>query len=524
MTRIVSVWLKAWPIARLVLSRRFAASSEPVDLALPLVLVAPGNGGTRVVALNRRAQESGLVIGDLLSNARSKVHDLQTRDWNAAADAEALQKLALWAVRFTPTVACWDEASGADGLFLDIEGCAHLFGGEAALLAELETRLRLFGLAPRLAIADTAGASWAVARYGNAQRAIVPPGEERQALEQLPIAALRLSDGAQSLMRRLGFKRIGQVMDQPRAPFAARFESEYLRRLDQALGDYPEPLTPVIRPPIYRAHASFVEPIFTEEHVMVATRHLLETLQKDLVSGDAGARLLSLLLFRVDGGVQTLRLGLAAPSRDPDHIVRLIGLRLARLNDELSAEFGYEAAAVHVLVAEPFAAQQVTLAMDGERPPAEALSSLIDRLQQHLGEAAVYQLHPHESYLPERSEKAGPVKLGKDKPVPLAADVEANRPTAPRPLLLLSEPEAAEVTALLPDGPPRRFRWRGMIHTVAEAQGPERITPEWWRRTTDAERDYYVVEDTDGHRYWLYRDGLYGGGDAPRWFVHGTFA
>ena len=162
-------------------------------------------------------------------------------------------------------------------------------------------------------------------------------------------------------MRRLGLKRIGQVMDQPRAPFAARFESEYLRRLDQALGDYPEPLTPVIRPPIYRAHASFLEPIFTEEHVMVATRHLLETLQKDLVSGDAGARLLSLLLFRVDGGVQTLRLGLAAPSRDPDHIVRLIGLRLARLNDELSAEFGYEAAAVHVLVAEPFAAQQVTL-------------------------------------------------------------------------------------------------------------------------------------------------------------------
>jgi protein ImuB len=246
MTRIVSVWLQAWPVARLLLSRRFATPFDPVEPRLPLVLVAPGNGGARVVALNRAAQESGLIIGDLLSNARSKVHDLQTRDWDAAADAEALRKLALWAVRFTPTVACWDEASGADGLFLDVGGCAHLFGGETALLADLDARLRSFGLVPRLAIADTAGTSWAVARYGDTERAIVPPGEQRQALEHLPIAALRLSDAARSLMRRLGFKRICQVMDQPRAPFAARFETEYLQRLDQALGDYPEPLTAVM--------------------------------------------------------------------------------------------------------------------------------------------------------------------------------------------------------------------------------------------------------------------------------------
>ena len=161
---------------------------------------------------------------------------------------------------------------------------------------------------PRLAIADTAGTSWAVARYGNTERAIVPPGEVRQALEHLPLAALRLSDGARSLMRRLGFKCIGQVMDQPRAPFAARFETEYLQRLDQALGAYPEPLVPVIGPPIYRAQASFMEPIFSEEHVLVAANRLLEMLQNDLAGGEVGARVLSLILFRVDGGVQSLRL------------------------------------------------------------------------------------------------------------------------------------------------------------------------------------------------------------------------
>jgi protein ImuB len=83
--------------------------------------------------------------------------------------------------------------------------------------------------------------------------------------------------------------------------------------------------------------------------------------------------------------------------------------------------------------------------------------------------------------------------------------------------------------ALVPEGPPRQFRWRGTLHQVAEAQGPERIAPEWWRhtagRTGGRTRDYYVVEDTAGRRFWLYRAGLYGRGSdtPPAWFVHGVF-
>ena len=118
-----------------------------------------------------------------------------------------------------------------------------------------------------------------------------------------------------------------------------------------------------------------------------------------------------------------------------------------------------------------------------------------------------------------------------------------------RPLLLLPRAEPAEVTALVPDGPPRRFCWRGVTYEVAGAQGPERIASEWWRLRTlnpsthsrDSEdpilngvkaerqqaltRDYYLVEDADGHRFWLYREGLYGRETtAARWFVHGLFA
>ena len=459
--------------------------------------------------------------GELLSNARSKVLDLQSRDADPGADAAALRKLALWCLRYTPIAAPWDETSGADGLFLDVTGCAHLFGGEARLLADLERRLRAFGLYPRTAIADTAGASWAMARHGPADGRIVASGEEGTALENLPLAALRLSAETQALLRRLGFKRIGELADQPRAPFAARFEPEFLRRLDQALGRAPEPLVPIVAPPVYRAQAMFLEPILSQEHVLEAATRLLRELAAVLARDAVGMRVLRLLLFRVDGGVQSLDLGLAAPSRDPEHIARLIALRLDRLGDDLDTDFDFEAAAVHVLAAEPLAERQERLGMDEERAAPEGIARLIDRLQQRLGAGAVCQLHPHQSHIPERAEHTV-------SPSPRSSGGEGRgewgEGTAPRPLLMLPRPEVAEVVALIPEGPPRQFRWRGVLHQVAEAQGPERIAPEWWRRTAEETRDYYVVEDMAGRRFWLYRAGLYDRGAAtPQWFVHGVF-
>jgi protein ImuB len=531
MPRIVSVWLKAWPIARLLLGRgpsaRTGAQAEAVDPLQPLVLVAPGKGGARITALNRAAEAAGLQAGDLLSNARSKVLHLQAREADPAADAAALRRLALWALRYTPTVApwspSWDETSGTDGLFLDIAGCAHLLGGEEALLRDLARRLRGFGLQPRLALAGTAGASWALARYGHAPCAIVPDGGEAEALRALPLAGLRLCGATLSLMRRLGFRRIGAVMDQPRAPFAARFAGELLLRLDQALGRAPEPLAPIVPPPVYGAQASFLEPIASAEHVLVAATRLLHDLALRLAQDDVGARVLRLLLFRVDGDCVPLDIALAAPSRDPAHIARLIALRLERLHGGLDAGFGFEAAAIHVRKAEPMKPHQASLAMREAEASADGLARLIDRLGQRLGDDAVRRIHPRQSHLPERAEAlraAGSLPPASDV---LSGEMKDHAPSAPRPILLLPTPEPAHVMALIPDGPPRQFRWRGVMHQVAEAQGPERIAPEWWRRAGEAERDYYVVEDTAGRRFWLFRHGLYGGRAAPQWFVHGVF-
>jgi protein ImuB len=526
------------------------------------VLVAPGKGGPRLAALNRAARQSGLAAGDLLSNARSKVLDLQVRAADPAADAAALNRLALWAMRYAPLAAPWDEASGADGLFIDVTGAAHLFGGEAALLADLDRRLRAFGLAPRLAVAGPPGAAWALARHARMSGTILAPGAEAEALRPLPLAALCLPEATLSLLRRLGLRRIGEVMDQPRAPLAARFEA-LLERLDQALGRAPEPLVPAVAPPVYSAQAVFAEPILSHEHVLEAATRLLDSLAADLAHAVVGARSLRLMLFRVDGQVQSVEIGLAAPSRDARHIARLIALRLDRAADSLAADFGFEAAALHVLVAEPLADRQTGLSMDEATAPPEAFAQLIDRLQQRLGPAAVHRLHPHQSHIPERANGVRP--LASDLSASLKRGGEGSDPAfasgereftqhapqwiadTPRPLLLLPRPEPAEVVALIPEGPPRQFRWRGVRHQVAHAQGPERIAPEWWRPETGsdpsllplggssaaearrlppspAERDYYTVEDTAGRRFWLYRAGLYGRDAAPpQWFIHGVF-
>ncbi|TXL71987.1 DNA polymerase Y family protein [Vineibacter terrae] len=560
MSRIVSVWLKSWPIARLLRARSArtsAAPSDSLDPQRPLVLVASGTGGARLVALNAAAWRCGLAVGDLLSNARSKVLDLQVRDADPAADSDALRRLALWCLRYTPVVAPW-ETGEASGLFLDITGCAHLFGGEDGLLADLATRLRRFGLNPRPAVADTAGAAWAVARFtsptqwGRWPKAgggsdemsvtettsaplrpcgappqlslgrdihIIPPDQQQHTLRDLPLAALRLDASTQAVLCRLGFRRIGELMRQPRAPLAARFGASLLLRLDQALGREAELLSPLEPPPSYRTHAVFAEAISLQAHVVEATTRLLRRLMPDLARDGVGIRILRLLLFRLDGEVQALQLGLAAPSRDVAHVARLIAMRLERLPMGLAADFGFEAAALHVTAAERIVQRQASLGIADEAGEAAGLAPLIDRLEHRLGAGAVRRLQPQQSHIPERAVVA---RAAAEAP---AADWRIEAPFGMRPPLLLAPPEKTDdVLASVPEGPPRRFRWRGVLHEVAHAEGPERIAPEWWRPGPDAtERDYYVVEDTAGRRFWLFRAGHYDATPTPPWFVHGVF-
>jgi len=521
MSRIVSVWLPRWPIQRFLAAQAIDPSDRPVDPGQPFVLAIASSGGPRIAALNAAAADAGLAPGEPLADARAKAGFLQVRGADAGADDAALRRLALWATRYTPTASPWNEANGADGFFLDIEGAAHLFGGEEKLIADLAGRLDRFGLLARIAIASTPGTAWALSRFHAAARCVLPPGEEAEALSPLPIEALRLSGETRIALRRLGFKSVGALIDQPRAPFAARFTAELLRRLDQALGRVDEPLVPIVAPPVYHSLHYLLEPIITQEAVIARASRLMQHLVHVLVRDDAGARTLRLCLYRVDGAVETIHIGLTAPTRSLAHVTRLIALKLEAIAAMEDAGFGFEAIGLAVTRAEPMPARQIefTTAEDGDRT--ERCAGLIDALRQRLGPSRVRRFEPVASHLPERAEVLPPLD-GETSPWP--------EPERPRPLLLLPHAEPTEVTALVPDGPPRRFCWRGVTYDVEAAQGPERIGAEWWRhRTQPSEvkptRDYYLVEDSGGHRFWLYREGLYGRETAAaRWYVHGLFA
>ncbi len=268
-----------------------------------------------------------------MADAHAKARRLQIRPLDPAADRAALERLALWATRYAPSVAAWDEENGADGFFLDIAGAAHLFGGEEELLRDCRRRLARFGLPARLALADTPGAGWALARYGRSPVSLVPSGGEAEALAALPIDALRLGRETCLALKRLGLERIGDLLDKPRPPLTKRFGARLLQRLDQALGRCPEPLAWLAPPPVYSATKVFDEPVMTQEAIVAAATALMEELAPALERDHVGLRRFRLDLYRVDGKVVNLDFGLARPTRSADHIRRLVALRLEQLKE-----------------------------------------------------------------------------------------------------------------------------------------------------------------------------------------------
>jgi protein ImuB len=476
-------------------------------------------------AVNAAGQRLGLRPGQSHADARAIAPDLTVAPAEPEMEARALKALALWFERFSPSVAIDADPPGAQGLRLDMTGGAHLFGGEAALLEEMGRRLDHAGIPASLAMADTSGAAWALARHGPSARCIAPPGAAREALADLPVEALRIEAEAGRLLARLGLRRIGDLYALPRAGLARRFRGEaglnLVRRLDQALGVEAEPLKSEHPPADYRVWQAFAEPLIAVEGVGFALPALTQALAAQLERDGMGARALALDAFRTDGRRVRLTAALSAPSRAAAHMLRLFkdkGL------ERLDLGFGADALMLSALTAEPLAARQDGLGTSDEprtEAHAEALAGLIDRLKARLGEDAVRRPVPFESHLPERSERWLRASAA-------APRVPASGPGRPRPLLLLEPSEPLEAIAELPDAAPTRFVWRRVAHRVVKAEGPERLSPEWWRDapTTARTRDYYAVEDEAGRRFWLYREGLYGREDAdalPTWRMHGVW-
>lgn len=551
-------WLAIY-LPRLATDRLKRSGRAPGD-DRPLAIYAKQANAYQLTGVDKRASELGLCLAMSLADARAIQPRLEVVEAELEEDALALDAIAAWCERFTPIVVI----DPPEGLFLDVTGCAHLFGGEAALRDQIIARLHAQGFNAHAALAPTPGAAWAFARYArrpilslaergaakrrgeghsNAQApayrdaphppALAPPpsnspaakrpvgdGGELEALAALPVEALRLDPEATALLRRLGMKTIGQLKDAPRSAFTARAGERAMLRLDQAYGRTREALTPRRPPPPVFALRRFLEPIFTTDAILHVMQDLCGDVVEKLDVRGAGARRLELVLFGVDGRDRVISVGVSRPEREVKALIRLFREKLNVVAENIDAEFGIEAARLAVVQLASIAevARELVISEE-ERATPEQIGSIADILSVRLGAKRVLRPQVHELHAPERAS-------GWRSALSEAKDTQMLKQPADgvqrRPIRLFSPAQLIEALATVPDGPPIRFRWRRVLREVARAEGPERISGDWTEGAVT--RDYYRIEDREGRRYWLYREGLYGEEAPPRWFVHGLFA
>lgn len=551
--RILALWLPNLAAQR-VLRQRLGRSwrSRPVEHP-PLVISRMEANSRLIAAIDGQAERLSLKHGMGIADARAIHPGIDVVEADAVSDRRLLESLADWCDRYTPLVAL----DGEDGLFLDITGCTHLFGGERRLLEDVCARLLDQGFETRCGIASTPGAAWAAARFANG--AVVAQGEEESLLAPLPLASLRLDREICESLKSVGLRRVGAILDAPRAPLVRRFGKAVTLRLDQALGLVEEAVSPRLPVPPLSVERHLAEPIAVTEDVERLIALLSTTLKGDLERRGEGARALALLLFRVDGAILRISAGTSRPLREPRLIQKLFRERLAALDGRIDAGCGFDLVRLSATLTAKLDEGQGDLA--GDDYDGEELAEFVDRVQARFGSRAILRPVFRESHIPEHAVSLRPFEEMSAlalRQSPAGQHVLCHSASGGRPLRVFAPPELLEIAVSeVPEGPPRSFRWRRASYRVARAEGPERVSPEWWlsrvpkvevekeeddteeklaakrdhaeRLAVEAEtasltRDYFRVEDIEGRRFWLYREGLYGSAPQPRWFMQGLFA
>lgn len=507
---LVFPWL---PIERLRATRPhlFVGSGDA-----PVAFTQTVGNAIRLAATDLRAAQLGLQPGLTLADARARVPELQAFAHAPHADADWLERLAEACGRYSPVVAPLPP----DALVMDIAGCTHAFEGERFLAADVERRFARRGVRTRHAFGNTPEIAHALARFAGA-----PAPDEAGAVKRLPVAALGLDEEATAALSVAGLKTVGDVMARPLAGLAARFGAGAADAVRRLQGEVKAPVRPQRRDTPVSVERRFAEPIARTAFALEVLAELAGEAATVLEQRRQGGRRWEARLFRADGQVQGLRIETGRPTRDVPLLMRLFRERIDTLADPLDPGFGYDLLRLDVPLAEPLDAHQLRL--EGGQGHGDEMAQLVDRLSTRLGRARVRRFAPRDSHQPEQAELTLPAAAA--TPPAVWPRPEPGEPPL-RPIHLFDPPQPIEaVMAEVPDGPPRRFRWRRALHEVARAEGPERIAADWWRHDTataadQPTRDYYRVEDIRGRRFWIFRHGLFAETDSPRWYVHGLFA
>ncbi|MEL7204842.1 MAG: DNA polymerase Y family protein [Pseudomonadota bacterium] len=546
--RILSLWFPRLAAERCLRDRRGLPPG-------PFAVVGDVKNAQVLLSLSAGAEAVGLTPGQPLRDAHAMCPDLQTRLQNIELDRGFLTVLRRWAGKFSP----WVSEEAPDGLVIDLTGCAHLFGGEVALMDVIEADCADLGLTVRMGIADTVGAAWALARFagrgqggarsgddiaqearatrsraakrrhwergGPAPQTQTPPngtaciaasGQTRTALASLPVAALRLEEETITTLNRLGLRHISDLAGQPRAALARRFGRHLVRRLDQALGVEPEPVNLARAAEHFAARLTLPEPIGLTSDILAAVDRLLPPLAQKLKRKGQGVRRIRMECHRSDHTMHVVEVSLARPSAEPDRIRPLLAMKV----DDIDAGFGIDMIRIEAAITEPVHVYQHRGHADASSDGASRLSGsdemadLLGRIGGRIGLDVMTRLHPTDSHIPEKTSKL--MAAAWSDPA-----VGWPRPKGPRPLELW-RPEI--VVAHEAPNLPATFRWRNRDFETDTGFGPERISPEWWLDDPDwrtGVRDYWRVTTRSGERLWMYF--AYGATLSPGWFCHGSF-
>jgi protein ImuB len=497
--RFLSIWFR-------YLLTDHKAIRQPSWKGKPFVFAEPNHGRMVITAASRAAEKLGAVEGMVLADARAIAPGLEVFDGKPGRNLKLLKGLAEWCLRYTPLVA----VDPPDGLLLDVTGCTHLKGGEAAFVKDLVDRLKAAGYDIRPGLADTIGCAWGVARCsGNIL--IVPEGGHRTALMPLPPSALRLPTELLFKLQALGLYQISSFIHMPRSVLRRRFGKAMVLRMLQALGQEEEFLLPLEEPVPYSERLAALEPVRTREAIEIATTNLLEMLCKRLAGEGKGIRMATLTYYRIDGKSGAISIGTSQASHHTGHLLKLFALQF----DQVEPALGIELFVLDAQTVEDVDIVQEALWAAKPGLESECVAELLDRVAGKIGTGSINRYLPAEHFWPERSAK--PTSSTRRQ---RESDWRTDKP---RPVQLLDPPEPIEATALTPDYPPILFIYRGKKHEVRKADGPERIEREWWLEPGE-HRDYYIAEDQDGRRYWLFRSGHYDGTQTQHWYIHGFFA
>lgn len=499
MSRYIAIWFQH-------LKTDWMVRQHPELKDTAFALVRPDHGRIKIAEVSAVAYQHGIFGGMVATDAKIILPSLHLIDDDMRLEQRILKKLCLWAIRYTPSV----SADLPDGLILDVSGCAHLWQGEKYYLEDIISKLSAFGYHIKAAMADTIGMAWAASRYGKTNT-IIPSGTQKEQLALLPPAALRLETAVLERLYKLGFYRIGSFIDFNRPTLRRRFGPDLIRRLDQALGIEEEKMIPVQPVQPYEERLPCFEPIMGRKGIEIALCKLLEQSAKRLKQEGKGIRKAVFQCFRIDGRIEKTEIATNRPSIHTEHLFKLFEIKLGQIEPAL----GIDLFLLTATVVQELKPLQPSFWAVNDGLESDEVSRLLDRIQARFGSDSVKRYLPAGHHMPERS--CRPATSLSEKP---SISWPAHRR---RPIQLLPHPEKIIVTAPIPDYPPMNFTYRGKLHIIKKADGPERIEPEWWLEA-GLHRDYYVVEDEEGKRYWLFRAGHYREDGKPDWFLHGFFS